>query len=52
MPNIDLTVTVSVIIALCAIISPILTAIINNCHHTKIKNLKLSKPENMRPPSI
>ncbi len=41
MPNIDLTVTVSVIIALCAIISPILTAIINNCHHTKIKKLEI-----------
>lgn len=41
MPKIDLTVTISVIVALCAIISPILTALINNRHHTKIKKIEL-----------
>ena len=40
MPEVDLTVTISVIIALCAILSPILTAIINNCHDTKLKKLE------------
>lgn len=40
MPKVDLTVTISVIIALCAILSPILTAIINNCHDTKLKKLE------------
>ena len=43
--RIDLTVTISVIIALCAIVSPILTAIINNCHQTKIKKLELKQQE-------
>lgn len=37
MPNIDLTISISVIVALCAIISPILTAIINNRYQTKIR---------------
>ena len=40
MPKVDLTVTVSVIIAICSIVSPILTAIINNCHDTKPKKLE------------
>ena len=40
MPEVDLTVTISVIIALCAILSPIFTAIINNCHDTKLKKLE------------
>lgn len=43
MPKIDLTVTVSVLIALCAIISPILTTIINNRHQTKIHKLNLEQ---------
>ena len=43
MPEIDLTVTVSVIIALCAIVSPILTAIINNRHQLKIKKLEMQE---------
>lgn len=41
MPEIDLTITISVIVALCAIVSPIFTAIINNAHHTKIKKMEL-----------
>lgn len=40
MPKFDLTVTASVIIALCAIISPILTAIINNRHQFKILKME------------
>ena len=46
-PNakIDLTVTISVIIALCAIVSPIFTSIINNMHQTKIKKLELKQQE-------
>lgn len=43
MPKFDLTVTVSVIIALCAIISPILTALINNHYLLKMKKLELSQ---------
>jgi hypothetical protein len=43
MPQIDLTVTVSVIIALCAIISPILTAIINNKFQLKLRKLELQQ---------
>lgn len=42
-PEIDISITISVIVALCAIVSPILTAIINNCHQTKIKKLELSE---------
>lgn len=41
MPQIDLTVSISVILALVATISPILTSIINNMHHTKIRKLEL-----------
>ena len=41
--KIDLTVTISVIIALCAIVSPIFTSIINNMHQTKIKKLELKQ---------
>ncbi len=41
--NIDLSITISVIIALAAIISPILTAIINNAHQKKMKKLELDQ---------
>ena len=41
--KIDLTVTISVIIALCAIISPIFTTIINNCHQFKLKKMELKQ---------
>ena len=43
MPKLDLTVTVSVIIALCSIISPIITTIINNKHQTIHKKIELSE---------
>ena len=45
MPKIDLTVTISVIIALCAIVSPILTAIINNRHQLKLRKLELRQKQ-------
>ncbi len=40
---IDLTITVSVIIALCAIISPILTSLINNRHQRQLKKLEIKE---------
>lgn len=45
MPEIDLTVTVSVIIALCAIISPVITTIINNLHEEKMKKIEYRHTE-------
>lgn len=45
MPKIDLTITVSVIVALAAVISPILTAIINNKHQLNLKRLELKQQE-------
>lgn len=45
MPKFDLTISISVIVALCAILSPILTAIINNRHQIKIKRMELSQQE-------
>lgn len=41
MPKVDLTITISVVIAVCAIISPILTAIINNHHQAKMRKLEI-----------
>ena len=41
--NLDLTITVSVIIALCAIISPILVSIINNHYQLKLKQIEIVK---------
>lgn len=37
----DGTITISVILALCAVIAPVITAIINNRHQYKIRNLEL-----------
>lgn len=45
MPEFDLTISISVIVALCAIISPILTSIINNRYQIKLKRMELSKQE-------
>lgn len=45
MPKVDLTISISVILALCAIVSPIFTAIINNMHQTKIKKMELKQQE-------
>ncbi len=45
MPQIDMTITISVIVALAAIVSPILTAIINNRYQLKLKKLELKQKE-------
>lgn len=45
MPKFDLTISISVIVALCAIISPILTTIINNRYQIEIKRIELSQQE-------
>ena len=43
MPQVDLSITISVIIAIAAIISPILTARINNRHQFKLRKLELDQ---------
>ena len=45
MPKIDLTISISVIVALAAVISPILTAIINNRYQLKLKRMELKQKE-------
>lgn len=45
MPEIDLTITISVILALCSIFSTIITAIINNRQQIKLKRLELKQKE-------
>lgn len=45
MPQIELTITISVILALAAIISPIFTTIINNRYQLKIRKLELKQKE-------
>lgn len=45
MPEFDLTISISVIVALCAIISPILTSIINNQYQLKLKRIELTQQE-------
>lgn len=42
MPKIDLSITISAIVALAAVISPIFTAIINNRYQLKLKKLDLA----------
>ncbi len=41
MPEIDLTITVTVVIAVCAIISPVITTLLNNHHLYKMKKLDM-----------
>lgn len=41
MPDIDLTITISVILALAAVVSPIFTTIINNRYQLKLKKLEM-----------
>lgn len=45
MPKIDLTITISVIVTLVAIISPIFTSVINNIYQLKLKKLELKQSE-------
>lgn len=40
--TVDLTVTISIILAACAIIAPVLTTILSNIHDTKIKKIELA----------
>ena len=42
MPKLDPTITLSVIVALCAIISPVLTTWLNNRHQYKMKELEMA----------
>lgn len=41
--KLDLTITISVILAICAIISPIITTYMNNKHQLKIKEIEANK---------
>ena len=43
--GIDLTITITGLLALCAIVSPIITAVINNCHDTKLKKMEFKQKE-------
>lgn len=43
MPEADLSFTITTIIALIALVSPILVALINNAHHSKIRKMELQK---------
>lgn len=43
MPKIDLTLSVTAILGIAAIISPIATAIINNLYHLKLKKIELQQ---------
>lgn len=45
MPKIDLTITISVVIAICAIISPVITTLLNNHHALKMKKLEMKLTE-------
>lgn len=45
MPEMDISLTITSIIALCALLSPIITALINNHHHLKMKKLELQEQE-------
>ena len=44
-PTIDLTITISVILGVAAIISPVLTTLLNNHHQLKLKKLELKQKE-------
>ena len=39
--KLDSTLTITTVIAVCAIISPVITAIINNVHQSKIKRIEI-----------
>ena len=46
MPKIDLTVTISVILAICAIVTPMITTMLSNKHQLKLKKLELEAESN------
>lgn len=43
MPQIDISFTIAAIIGVCALLSPILTTIINNLHQTKMRKLDMQQ---------
>lgn len=45
MPKIDLTISITVIVAIAAIISPVLTTLLNNNHQLQLKRLELRQEE-------
>lgn len=45
MPRFDISITITSILAVCAIISPILTAIINNRHNWRIRKLEMKRED-------
>lgn len=45
MPKFDMTFSIPAIVTLCAILSPMLTAIINNRYQIKLKRMELSQQE-------
>lgn len=49
--NIDLNLTITGIIALCAILSPILTTLINNHHQSKMKKVEIYELAKQKSPS-
>lgn len=45
MPHIDATVTLTSVVAICAIFSPLLTALVNNIYLLKLKKMELKQQE-------
>lgn len=48
MPNLDLSFTITAIIAICSLVSPIATAVINNHHQKSMKKLEYQEQEKQR----
>lgn len=44
----DSTITLSIVLALCALFAPSITALINNCHHYKLRKLELKNDEHVQ----
>ena len=42
MPKVDFTITISILLAICALFAPSITAVINNHHQYKIRKLELT----------
>lgn len=42
MPKLDSTITISILLAICALFAPSITALINNHHHYKMRELELT----------
>ena len=42
MPKVDFTITISILLAICALFAPSITALINNHHQYKIRELELT----------